>query len=123
MLAKPCILLTLRVNTKVGAGCKALAGPLNAEYVYGANGRLQNAAFLDYRIPVCSDLPMIDTQILEIPNPHPPLWCTRRGRNFNRAAIGCHRQCHFTRRRRADDPHTDVSTPRIEGTEVEESLI
>ena len=28
--------------------------------------------FLDYRIPVCSDLPFIDTKILEIPNPSHP---------------------------------------------------
>ena len=33
---------------------------------------MQNPGFLDYRIPVCSDLPMIDTQILEIPNPNHP---------------------------------------------------
>ena len=45
---------------------------LNEEYIYGKDGRLQNPGFLDYRIPVCSDLPMIDTQILEIPNPHHP---------------------------------------------------
>ena len=38
----------------------------------GEDGRLQNPGFLDYRIPVCSDLPMIDTQILEIPNPNHP---------------------------------------------------
>ena len=45
---------------------------LNEEYIYGKDGRLQNAGFLDYRIPVCSDLPMIDTVILEIPNPGHP---------------------------------------------------
>ena len=45
---------------------------MNEEYVYGKDGRLQNAGFLDYRIPVCSDLPFIDTQILEIPNPNHP---------------------------------------------------
>jgi CO/xanthine dehydrogenase Mo-binding subunit len=45
---------------------------LNEEYVYGANGRLQNAVFLDYRIPVASDLPMIDTVIVEVPNPGHP---------------------------------------------------
>jgi len=33
---------------------------------------LQNAGFLDYRIPVASDLPMIETVILEIPNPGHP---------------------------------------------------
>jgi CO/xanthine dehydrogenase Mo-binding subunit len=46
--------------------------PLNEEYVYGEDGCLQNPGFLDYRVPVCSDLPMIDTQILEIPNPNHP---------------------------------------------------
>ena len=33
---------------------------------------LQNPGFLDYRIPVASDLPDIDTVILEIPNPGHP---------------------------------------------------
>ncbi len=55
-----------------GGAAQGIGWALNEEYVYGANGRLQNAAFLDYRIPVCSDLPMIDTQILEIPNPNHP---------------------------------------------------
>ena len=45
---------------------------LNEEYIYGADGKLQNAGFLDYRIPVASDLPMIDTVMVEVPNPlHP----------------------------------------------------
>ncbi|MCK5363760.1 MAG: xanthine dehydrogenase family protein molybdopterin-binding subunit, partial [Gammaproteobacteria bacterium] len=45
---------------------------LNEEYVYGEDGKLQNAGFLDYRIPVCSDVPMIDTVIVEVPNPTHP---------------------------------------------------
>ena len=28
--------------------------------------------FFDYRVPVASDLPMIDTQIVEVPNPSHP---------------------------------------------------
>jgi CO/xanthine dehydrogenase Mo-binding subunit len=55
-----------------GGAAQGIGWALNEEYVYGKDGRLQNAGFLDYRIPVCSDLPMIDTQILEIPNPHHP---------------------------------------------------
>ncbi len=55
-----------------GGAAQGIGWALNEEYVYGKNGRLQNAGFLDYRIPVCSDLPFIDTQILEIPNPHHP---------------------------------------------------
>ena len=55
-----------------GAAAQGIGWALNEEYVYGANGRLENPGFLDYRIPVCSDLPFIDTTILEIPNPMHP---------------------------------------------------
>ena len=55
-----------------GGAAQGIGWALNEEYIYGKDGRLQNAGFLDYRIPVCSDLPMIDTVILEIPNPNHP---------------------------------------------------
>jgi CO/xanthine dehydrogenase Mo-binding subunit len=55
-----------------GGAAQGIGWALNEEYIYGADGKLQNAGFLDYRIPVCSDLPMIDTVILEIPNPNHP---------------------------------------------------
>ncbi len=55
-----------------GGATQGIGWALNEEYIYGADGRLQNPGFLDYRIPVCSDLPFIDTKILEIPNPSHP---------------------------------------------------
>ena len=55
-----------------GGAAQGIGWALNEEYIYGEDGRLQNPGFLDYRIPVCSDLPNIDTQILEIPNPGHP---------------------------------------------------
>jgi CO/xanthine dehydrogenase Mo-binding subunit len=55
-----------------GGAAQGIGWALNEEYIYGKDGRLQNAGFLDYRIPVCSDLPFIDTMILEIPNPNHP---------------------------------------------------
>ena len=55
-----------------GGAAQGIGWALNEEYVYGEDGRLQNPSFLDYRIPVCSDLPYIDTEILEIPNPKHP---------------------------------------------------
>jgi CO/xanthine dehydrogenase Mo-binding subunit len=55
-----------------GAAAQCIGWALNEEYIYGEDGRLQNGAFLDYRMPVCSDLPSIDTKILEIPNPSHP---------------------------------------------------
>lgn len=55
-----------------GGAAQGIGWALNEEYVYGEDGCLQNAGFLDYRVPVCSDLPFIDTKILEIPNPNHP---------------------------------------------------
>lgn len=55
-----------------GGAVQGIGWALNEEYIYGADGRLQNPGFLDYRVPVASDLPMIDTVILEIPNPGHP---------------------------------------------------
>jgi CO/xanthine dehydrogenase Mo-binding subunit len=55
-----------------GGAVQGVGWALNEEYVYGPDGRLQNPSFLDYRMPVASDLPMIDTQIVEVPNPTHP---------------------------------------------------
>ena len=55
-----------------GGAVQGIGWALNEEYVYNGDGTLQNPGFLDYRIPVASDLPMIDTVILEIPNPGHP---------------------------------------------------
>lgn len=55
-----------------GGAAQGIGWALNEEYIYGEDGRLQNDVFLDYRIPVASDLPMIDTVIVEVPNPGHP---------------------------------------------------
>ena len=55
-----------------GGVVQGIGWALNEEYVYGDDGRLQNAGFLDYRVPVCSDVPMIDAKIVEVPNPRHP---------------------------------------------------
>ena len=55
-----------------GGSAQGIGWALNEEYIYDAEGRLQNAGFLDYRMPVCSDVPMIDTVIVEVPNPAHP---------------------------------------------------
>jgi CO/xanthine dehydrogenase Mo-binding subunit len=55
-----------------GGAVQGIGWALNEEYVYGPDGRLQNPGFLDYRMPVASDLPMIDTVIVEVPNPGHP---------------------------------------------------
>ncbi|MFV0382393.1 xanthine dehydrogenase family protein molybdopterin-binding subunit [Paracoccus sp. (in: a-proteobacteria)] len=55
-----------------GGAVQGIGWALNEEYIYGKDGRLQNPIFLDYRMPVASDLPMIDTVIVEVPNPGHP---------------------------------------------------
>ena len=55
-----------------GGAAQGVGWALNEEYIYGDDGKLENAGFLDYRIPVASDLPMIDTIIVEVPNPNHP---------------------------------------------------
>jgi CO/xanthine dehydrogenase Mo-binding subunit len=55
-----------------GGAAQGIGWALNEEYLWDADGKVENAGFLDYRVPVASDLPMIDTVIVEVPNPlHP----------------------------------------------------
>jgi CO/xanthine dehydrogenase Mo-binding subunit len=56
-----------------GGAVQGIGWALNEEYIYNAKGRLDNAGFLDYRMPVASDLPMIDAILVETaPNPRHP---------------------------------------------------
>jgi len=55
-----------------GGAAQGIGWALNEAYVYSADGVMENAGFLDYRMPVASDLPMIDTVMVEVANPlHP----------------------------------------------------
>ncbi|MBT4588967.1 MAG: xanthine dehydrogenase family protein molybdopterin-binding subunit [Rhodospirillaceae bacterium] len=55
-----------------GAAVQGIGLALNEEYIYDDKGVMINPGFLDYRIPVASDIPPIETQIVEVPNPlHP----------------------------------------------------
>jgi len=55
-----------------GGAAQALGWALNEEYYWDERGRVLNPGFLDYRIPVAPDLPMIDTIIVEVPDPNHP---------------------------------------------------
>jgi CO/xanthine dehydrogenase Mo-binding subunit len=55
-----------------GGVVQGIGWALNEEYIYDKQGRLSNAGFLDYRIPVASDLPMIEAIMVEVPNPNHP---------------------------------------------------
>ncbi len=55
-----------------GGAVQGIGWALNEEYIYNDKGVMTNASFLDYRMPTSLDLPMIDTVILEVPNPGHP---------------------------------------------------
>ena len=41
--------------------------------LYDEPGKLQHASVLDYRMPAACDLPLIDTILVEVPNPTQPV--------------------------------------------------
>ena len=55
-----------------GGAVQGIGWALNEEYVYTKDGHVDNAGFLDYRMPVASDLPKIDAVMVEVPNPNHP---------------------------------------------------
>ncbi len=55
-----------------GGAVQGIGWALNEEYYYNDDGDMTNSTFLDYRMPTSLDLPMIDTVIVEVPNPSHP---------------------------------------------------
>ena len=55
-----------------GGTVQGIGWALNEEYVWSGEGKMANSSFLDYRMPTAFDLPMIDTELIEIPNPGHP---------------------------------------------------
>lgn len=55
-----------------GGSVQGIGWALNEEYFFDAKNQMRNASFLDYRMPTCLDVPMIETIIVEVPNPGHP---------------------------------------------------
>ena len=55
-----------------GGAVQGIGWALNEEYWYGEEGSMRNASFLDYRIPTIYDVPMIETILVEVPDPGHP---------------------------------------------------
>ncbi len=55
-----------------GGVVQGIGWALNEECIFADNGKLDNPGFLDYRMPVASDLPMIEAVIIEVPNDKHP---------------------------------------------------
>jgi CO/xanthine dehydrogenase Mo-binding subunit len=55
-----------------GAAVQGAGWAINEEYYYTDDGRMANATLLDYRMPTSLDMPMIETVLVEVPNPGHP---------------------------------------------------
>jgi CO/xanthine dehydrogenase Mo-binding subunit len=55
-----------------GGVTQGIGWALNEEYWFDDQNRMRNASFLDYRMPTCLDVPMIETVIVEVPHPFHP---------------------------------------------------
>ncbi len=55
-----------------GGAAQGIGWALSEEYIYNSKGLMENAGFLDYRVPVASDMPMIEAVLVEVPNPRHP---------------------------------------------------
>ena len=87
-----------------GGAVQGIGWALNEEYFFDDQDRMRNASFLDYRMPTCLDVPMIETIIVEVPNPAHPYGVRGVGETPIVAAARHDRQRHPPRHRRADAP-------------------
>ena len=71
-----------------GGVAQGIGMALTEEYHYGADGRMQNSTYLDYRMPTALDLPMIETVLVEVPNPGHPYGVRGVGEVLHRPAAG-----------------------------------
>ena len=55
-----------------GGAAQGIGWALNEEYFMNKDAGMANSSFLDYRMPTSLDLPMIETVIVEVPNPGHP---------------------------------------------------
>jgi len=55
-----------------GGTVQGIGWALNEGYIYDDKGAMLNSSFLDYRMPTSLDVPMIDTVMIEVPNPKHP---------------------------------------------------
>ena len=55
-----------------GGAVQGIGWALSEGYFYNADGNMANPTFLDYRMPTSFDTPLIETILVEVPNPASP---------------------------------------------------
>jgi len=102
-----------------GGAVQGIGWALNEEYFFNEKGHMVNSSFLDYRMPTCLDLPMIDTVIVEVPNPNHPFGVRGVGET-SVIAPGRRDQCRVARDWCAYEPPPAIAGPYPGGPVGEE---
>ena len=102
-----------------GGAVQGIGWALNEEYFFDAKDQMRNASFLDYRMPTCLDVPMIETIIVEVPNPSHPFGVRGVGETPIVASARHDRQRDPPGHRRADDRAAHVAPGALEGARRE----
>ena len=55
-----------------GGAVQGIGWALNEEYFMSDDGKMLNSSYLDYRMPIALDLPMIETVLVEVPSEDHP---------------------------------------------------
>ena len=55
-----------------GGATQGIGWALNEEYFMSEDGKMLNSSYLDYRMPIALDLPMIETVLVEVPSEDHP---------------------------------------------------
>ena len=92
-----------------GGVVQGIGWALNEEYIYNKDGKVDNPGFLDYRMPVCSDLPMIDCGHGRSAEPETSARRQGRRRGAAGARDGRGRQRHLQRARQTLLQPADVA--------------
>jgi hypothetical protein len=80
-----------------GRAVQGIGWALHEEFIYNSNGRLDNQTFLDYRMPLASDVPMIEARHHRGGQRETPTRHSRRRRSADRATAGGGCECHSQR--------------------------
>ena len=83
---------------------------------------MRNASFLDYRMPTCLDVPMIDTIIVEVPNPAHPYGVRGVGETPIVAPPAAIANAIYRGHRRADARAADVAAEAVGGHDSQEGV-
>ena len=98
-----------------GGVVQGIGWALNEEYFLDSEGRMVNSSFLDYRMPIALDVPLVETLLVTVPSPGHPYGARGVGEVPIVPPPRRRRERHPRRHRRAHAGIADVPGEGAEG--------